>query len=127
MSWLTWIFRALWYLVWFAGQIVTSNVSVVRDIVTAGQSSSPIIVRLPTRCRTETEVALLSLSITLTPGTLTIATESRQVAGSSDREYDLFVHDMYSGDADEARSALREMETRLLDGVRRQGAEGAGS
>ena len=72
MSWLSWPFRMLFFLLWFAKEIVVSSAAVMRDNLTPGQSSTPGIVRLRTRCRTDVEVTLLAATITLTPGTLTL-------------------------------------------------------
>ena len=102
-------------------------------MLTPGQGSSPIVVHYRTRCRSEFETVLLSVLITLTPGTLTLATVARTRGGADGpavdvgtgddgapgtEGYDIFVHAMYSDGPQDARSGLREMETHMLDGIR---------
>ncbi|UFU02952.1 Na+/H+ antiporter subunit E [Ruania suaedae] len=116
MTWLTWPGRLLVFALWFAKEVIVCNLTVLRDNVTPGQNSTPGIVRLPTRCRTDGEVTLLGALITLTPGTLTLGTN---VVGSGTRV--LFVHGMYNSGAEDLRSDLEEMESRMLHAVRRRG------
>ncbi|WP_373689303.1 proton-conducting transporter transmembrane domain-containing protein [Rothia santali] len=117
MTWLSWPFRLLGFAAWYAGQLVTSNASVIADNLTPGQNSTPGIARMETRCRSELEVTLLAALITLTPGTLTMGTE---VVGRR-RTRVLYVHGLYSPDADRLRADLGEMERRMLRAVRRKG------
>jgi multicomponent Na+:H+ antiporter subunit E len=137
VKWLTWPLRLIGFLLWYAWELVLSNAAVTRDVLTPGQGSSPIVIRYRTRCRSEFETVLLSVLITLTPGTLTLATVARpredahrlaSDAGAGDdgaagtEEYDIFVHAMYSDGPQDARSGLQEMETHMLNGVRPGGA-----
>ncbi|QPT54476.1 Na+/H+ antiporter subunit E [Rothia kristinae] len=119
MSWLSWPFRMLFFLLWFAKEIVVSSAAVMRDNLTPGQSSTPGIVRLRTRCRTDVEVTLLAATITLTPGTLTLGIQRDPDDGARL----LYVHGLYATDAREQREALRQMEDRLLAGLRRKPAD----
>ncbi|MEX5295441.1 Na+/H+ antiporter subunit E [Kocuria sp. CPCC 205268] len=124
MTWLTWPLRFLGFLLWYARELVLSNVAVTRDVLTPGQDSSPIVVRYRTRCRSEFETVLLSVLITLTPGTLTLATAARPGDGEDTgaEGYDIFVHAMYSDGPQDALSGLQEMETHMLNGIRAGGA-----
>ena len=115
MNWVSWPFRLLFFLVWFAREIVVSNLAVMKDNLTPGQSGTPGIVCLHTRCRTEGEVTLLGALITLTPGTLTLGADRR----GEDGPWVLFVHGLYSPDADTLRGELQEMESRMLRALRR--------
>ena len=115
MNWLSWPFRMLFFLLWFAREIVVSSAAVMRDNLTPGQSSTPGIVCLHTRCRTDAEVTLLGALITLTPGTLTLGANRHY----ADDERVIFVHGMYAADAEELRAELQEMETRMLRALRR--------
>lgn len=119
MSWISWPFRLFVLALWFAKEIVVSNVAVVRDNLTPGQNSTPGVARFVTRCRTDAEITLLASMITLTPGTLTLGT----TVGDGDHPdaLVLFVHGMYSTDADELREDLRAMESRMLRAFRRKG------
>lgn len=117
MTWLTWPLRIVAFALWYAGQLVLSNVAVLRDNLTPGQDSTPGIARLVTRCRTDLELTLLAALITLTPGTLTIGTERDGPGG--DRI--LYVHGLYNSDAEDMCRDLRDMENHLLHAVRRKG------
>ncbi len=115
MSWLSWPLRLAVFGAWFAKELLVSSLAVLHDNLTPGQDSTPGIVRLPTRCLTDGEVTLLAALITLTPGTLTLGTQT------TDEDPTLFVHGMYSSGPDELRSELRTMEARMLHAVRRRG------
>ena len=119
MSWLTWPWRALAFLVWFAWQVVVSNLTVVRDNLTPGQDSTPGVLAFDTRCRTDAEITVLGSLITLTPGTLTLGTAPTQ--GDGPRV--LYVHGMYHEEADGLRAELREIEEHMLHAMRREGGE----
>lgn len=116
MSTLTWPLRLTGFVLWFIWAVITSNVQVLRDNLTPGQDSRPGIARLVTRCSTDIEVTFLAVFITLTPGTLTVGTATRE-----DGDRVLYVHGMYSQDADDLRDELRDMETRMLRAFRRKG------
>ena len=68
---------------------------------------------------------LLAALITLTPGTLTLGMHDAPVAAQRRRDAEdirtLYVHSLYSGNADSVRVEVRELETRLLRAVRRTG------
>lgn len=112
MSWLTWIPRILAFLGWYGWALATSYVTLIRDTITPGQASTPGIARLPTRCRREGEVTMLSILISLTPGTLTLGARGTEL---------IWVHGMYHADADALRVDLWEMERRMLHAARREG------
>lgn len=123
MKWVTWLPRIVGFLLWFTREVLVSNLTVMHDVFTVQQRSSPIVVRIRTRCRSEFETATLAVLISLTPGTLTLATAAR--AGDEDGRppgYDLYVHVMYDNEPDSARRRLREFEGRLLRAVRVEGA-----
>lgn len=116
-SWLTWPFRLLGFVAWFAKEVIVANFSVLRDNLTPGQDSMPGIARVPTRCATDVEITALAALVTLTPGTLTLGTtvESRTHARV------LFVHGMYSDGPDALRAEVARIEDRLLPALRRKG------
>lgn len=118
MSWATWPFRMMGFLLWFAGQVVVSNVAVIRDNLTPGQNSTPGVTALDTRCRTDLELTWLGTLITLTPGTLTLGTAPQGDATGPRR---LYVHGMYHPDNTSLREELRTIESRMLRALRRAG------
>lgn len=116
---MTWFSRPLRILVfgcWFARAIVVSSLVVLHDNLSFGQNSAPGIARYPTRCRSDGELTLLAALITLTPGTLTVGTETTR-----DGRRVLFVHGMYNTGADDLRAEIAVMESRMLHAVRRTG------
>lgn len=112
--------RLLWFMLWYAFELVRANVAVVKDNVTPGQDSTPGIVRLDTWCRTEAEATLLATLIALAPGTLAIGAAKR-----TDGLHVLYVHGMYSASADELRSELRVLERHMLTAIRLRGFDQA--
>lgn len=116
MSLLTWPVRLVVFLFWFAWAVITSNATVVRDLITPGQGSTPGVVALTTRCTTDLEATLLGAIITLTPGTLTLGTRI-----TSEGTRMVYVHGMYHSSAEELRRDLSEMERWLLWALRRKG------
>lgn len=118
MSWLTWPWRLLGFLGWFAWQVVLSNVAVIRDNITPGQDSTPGVLTYETRCRTDLELTTLAALITITPGTLTLGTSPARHEGDTRR---LHVHGMYHPHAQALRTELVAMENRMLGALRRQG------
>ncbi len=127
MSWLTWPFRFLWFWLWFAGRLAVTNIAVVRDVLVRDQRSSPVIVAYRTLCDSDLEAALFAIMISLTPGTLMIATRDAPHAPGDDPHGGhagsrLYVHVMYADSVDRALADLRHEETALLKAVRRKGA-----
>lgn len=117
MKWLTWPLRLIGFLLWYAWELVLSNAAVTRDVLTPGQGSSPIVVRYRTRCRSEFETVLLSVLITLTPGTLTLG--AHHPGGGEG--WEIVVHGMYFPDPDDLTASLHDMENHMLRAIRREG------
>jgi len=125
MSLATWPWRLVTSLSWYAWEFVTANVGVTWDILTPTHRSDPRVVRYDTRCRTEWEVSLLSVLITLTPGTMVLATEETTPAaddhapgGDRSRHFRLYVHAMFGRDGDDVLDGVEEMEGRMLAAMR---------
>lgn len=98
---------ACWYLAdWFRNSIRVSRVILSRRIVT-----SPGIVRVPMRSRTDTEVTLLASLITITPATLTLSIDRTGRA--------LYVHGMFVEDRAEFIRSVQDLERRFLHALRR--------
>lgn len=117
---LTWPLRVVWFLIWFLGQQTLTTATVVRDSLRPHASITPGFVTLRTGCRTDFEVTLLSMLITLTPGTLTLGAH-RPDDGV---EWQIVVHGIYWPEPDELIDSLREMEDHMLTAVRRKGVRG---
>ena len=63
-------FQYLYYLV---KEIIAANITVSRMILTRKEQMEPVIVHVHTDLKTETARMMLANSITLTPGTITVA------------------------------------------------------
>jgi multicomponent Na+:H+ antiporter subunit E len=100
---------------WFLVELTRANLEVVWDVLTPRSRLQPGIVGLPLRTRSDLEVALLSGLITLTPGTLTLSVREQPAT--------MFVHGMYSPDAEAFRTQLDELQLRLLRAVRLHGPD----
>ncbi len=63
------------YAVWLAGQVVKSNMAVIRKILGPAHAIDPVMVNVTTTARTDLGKALFANSITLTPGTVAVDVE----------------------------------------------------
>ena len=61
------------YLYYLIKEIVFSNITVSRMILTRKEEMEPVIVHVRTRLKSETARVILANSITLTPGTITVS------------------------------------------------------
>lgn len=75
---------------WFTALLIRSNIQIAREIVTPGWSQTPRILRYDVHGLTDVQAAVLSSSITLTPGTLAV--------DISDDGRFLYLHCMYAKD-----------------------------
>ncbi|QFT90380.1 Na(+)/H(+) antiporter subunit E [Bacillus sp. THAF10] len=83
----------------FLKELLLANVQVIRDILRPRLDIEPGIFAMPTELKSEWEITLLSLLITLTPGTL--------VMDVSDDKKVLYIHAMNITDADQAISDIK--------------------
>lgn len=122
MKYLTWLPRMIWLAVWFAWELLRTNTHVMADNVTPGQWYTPGIVRLDTWCRTDVEVTILAILITLTPGTILLGTATR-----TDGLRVVYVHGMYAPSAEAFRTLLLDLDLRLLRAMRVDGLDETGA
>ncbi|QVQ54984.1 Na+/H+ antiporter subunit E [Spiractinospora alimapuensis] len=97
----------------FAFALVTASFQVARDVLAPNSRFRPGIVEFPLRCSTDFEITMMANCITLTPGTLTLAVRTSPPT--------LWVHGMYCKDRDQAIQELRDYESQMLRGIRRDG------
>ncbi|MGD6832647.1 Na+/H+ antiporter subunit E [Sutcliffiella halmapala] len=83
----------------FLRELLLANVQVIRDILRPNLDIKPGIFALPTDLKSDWEITLLSLLITLTPGTL--------VMDISDDNKILYIHAINMPDADQAISDIK--------------------
>jgi multicomponent Na+:H+ antiporter subunit E len=93
--------------VYYLKELFVSNLRVTRDILRPRMRVRPAIVAVPLDHLNPSQVTLLANLITMTPGTLSVDV--------SDDRSTLYVHAMYTSDADALR---REIKTGLEERVK---------
>lgn len=109
MRWISWPFRLVGFGFWFAWQVLASSHGVFRDVFTRPDESNPSIVGYDAASTGEGKLALLSILISLTPGTLVLGTRSTD----GQAPFTLFVHTMYET-PDEVLVSVRSLESRMV-------------
>lgn len=88
------------FVVYFAWQLLISNLRVAYEVLTPGMRMCPGIVAIPLDIQRDIEITLLANLITLTPGTLSLeVAEDKSV---------LYVHSMYVDDRDEFITSIKD-------------------
>jgi multicomponent Na+:H+ antiporter subunit E len=67
------VFSTLRYLVWLSKEIVKANVQVVKSVLSPDMEVSPTMVKIPAKDMTDLGATMFANSITLTPGTVSLA------------------------------------------------------
>jgi multicomponent Na+:H+ antiporter subunit E len=99
---------ALRFVAFFAKELVVSALRVARDVLNPRPRMRPAIVGVPLDVRTDGQITLLAILITLTPGTLALDV-------SPDRRT-LLVHAMFAADAERVRHGIKSgFERRILE------------
>ncbi|WP_285730249.1 Na+/H+ antiporter subunit E [Nocardiopsis sp. ATB16-24] len=104
--------RIAWFPFFYGLRVVTSTLRVVWDILTPGNAATPAFIEVPLRCRTEVEITAIANMISLTPGTVTVATRLEPPT--------LWVHGLYTADEHAFHDDIRQMEDYLLSITRPQ-------
>lgn len=107
---------ALLFGAWFAREILRSSVTVLKDVITPGLGATPRVVRLQLGRASDTHVTLISVLITLTPGTLALGVHREADGGRT-----VLVHSMYHATTAEALADLQDMDDRMIRAVRSGG------
>ncbi|GAB3494959.1 Na+/H+ antiporter subunit E [Nocardiopsis coralliicola] len=106
--------RALAFPAYYAWQVLASSAAVAADVCTPGSRAAPAFVEVPSRCQTPLELTAFANMVSLTPGTVTVATRSAPAT--------LWVHGLYVTDRAAFLAELSAMEDRLLGATRTGGA-----
>nr|WP_111298665.1 Na+/H+ antiporter subunit E [Paracoccus saliphilus] len=97
-------FMRLYYwlrlIVMFVYELIVSSFSVLRDVLTPGQSSNPALIAVPLNVTTDLQITLLANFISLTPGTLSLDV--------SDDRKTLYIHAMFGDDPEAIREQIRD-------------------
>jgi len=92
----------------FIWELVLANLRVAYEILTPSLTVRPAIVAIPLDLRSDTQITLLAILLTLTPGSVSLDV-------SKDRRF-LFVHTMYIDDVEAFREKIKRVfERRILE------------
>lgn len=101
------------YGAWLTGQVVIAATEVIVDTFRGRQKQKPILIGMPLRITTDTEIVGLSASITMTPGTLVCGI--RALEGGRRM---FIIHAMFGADLESLFDSLYDMEERMAPRVR---------
>ena len=68
----------LWYFLVLLKEIVVANVDVIKRVYTVEETMEPVIVKFKVNLKSDMTRVILANSITLTPGTITVALEENE-------------------------------------------------
>lgn len=80
------------FIPFFIWEILIANLRVAHEVITPRSRAKPGVIAIPLDCKTDNEITLLAIIISLTPGTLAIDV-------SSDKKK-LYIHAMFITDKD---------------------------
>lgn len=101
------------YGAWLTGQVVIAATEVIVDTFRGRQKQKPILIGMPLRITSDTEIVGLSASITMTPGTLVCGI--RALEGGRRM---FIVHAVFGADFEGVCDSLYDMEERMAPRVR---------
>lgn len=103
--------RIISFVFYFLYQMIKANIQVAYDVMTPKYFMRPGIVQYPMNAKTDMEINLLAMMISLTPGTL--------IVDISDDKKNLYIHVMYLQDPETfVKQTKIGLERRLLEAVR---------
>ena len=104
----------LGYAPWLIGQLLLSTLRLAADVGTPGSTQRPRIVKLTLGDLTDVEVAVLTSSITITPGTLVLGI----AAATADAPRATFVQGLFGEDEAALMEELEDMRERVVRAFR---------
>lgn len=81
------LYLVIQFLIIFIWEVIIANLRVAYDVITPQSRARPGVIAIPLECKTNLEITLLVIVISLTPGTLVLDL-------SSDKKK-LFIHAMF--------------------------------
>ncbi len=103
--------KVIGFVFFFFYEMIKANLEVAYDVITPRFFMKPGIVKYPLQAKSDLEITLLAICISLTPGTLIMAV-------SDDRKV-LYIHVMYIDDRERFIERVRKgLERRILEIVR---------
>lgn len=108
-------FRKVWLVIFFTlfylRELIVANLRVAYAVIMPSRFTRPAVIAFPLEAKTDLEITLLSILVTLTPGTLSLDV-------SADRRF-LYIHFLYIDDLEEARRNVKNgLERHLLEVLR---------
>lgn len=99
------------FIAYFSKELAIATLRISYDVLTPRHRMRAAVLALPLEVRTPVEITLLSLVVSLTPGTLVLDV-------SADRRT-LYIHAMYAANPDEVRHGIKQgFERRILELLR---------
>jgi multicomponent Na+:H+ antiporter subunit E len=102
--------KIIGFVFYFLYEMIVANLQVAYDVITPKYFFKPGIVRFPLKATTDLEINLISMFISLTPGTILL--------DLSDDKKSLFIHVMYLSSREKFISRMQYSERRILEIVR---------
>ncbi len=117
------------YIAWLVLQVLIAATAIIVDNLRPRQRQHPELVAMPLRVSSEAEIAWLSTSITMTPGTLVCGIRNVGKHGADEPAADarfgddepgklFIIHAIFGADLDELFDSLYDMEERMAPRVR---------
>lgn len=98
------------FIFYFLKEMIKANIQVAYDVITPKYFFKPGIVRFPLKATSDLEINLISMFISLTPGTILLDV-------SEDKKW-IFIHVMYLESKEKFITQMKYSEGRILEIVR---------
>jgi multicomponent Na+:H+ antiporter subunit E len=102
--------KIIGFVFYFLYEMFVANLQVAYDVITPKYFFKPGIVRFPLKATSDLEINLISMFISLTPGTILL--------DLSDDKKSIFIHVMYLSSREKFISRMQYSERRILEIVR---------
>jgi len=104
-------FKVIGFFFYFLYEMLKANVQVAHEVMTSNLNMKPGIIKMPLEAKTDLEITLLSMLISLTPGTLVLdVSEDKSV---------IYIHGMYLNDREKFVQSIKiGLEKPLLEIMR---------
>lgn len=106
-----------WLILSLAGEVVWLTCLSIVHAVNPVWRSSPAILEVPLRLRSDRELSWMAMSIAITPGSLVLGTALPE----GDEPARMYVHVLVSRGRDRELEALRTLEDKILNATRGRG------
>jgi multicomponent Na+:H+ antiporter subunit E len=102
--------KIIGFIFYFLKEMILANIQVAYDVITPKYFFKPGIVRFPLTATSDFEINLISMFISLTPGTILLDV--------SDDKKTIFIHVMYLDSREKFLARMKYSERRILEIVR---------